>query len=37
MVTANLKSLLGRIVGELADPTAEGVLEQMKHLGAKEA
>jgi putative ABC transport system ATP-binding protein len=27
----------GRIVGELADPTAARVLEQMKHLGAKEA
>ena len=27
----------GRIVGELADPTAERVLEQMKHLGAREA
>jgi putative ABC transport system ATP-binding protein len=27
----------GRIVGELADPTAERVLERMKHLGAKEA
>jgi putative ABC transport system ATP-binding protein len=27
----------GRIVGELADPTAERVLERMKHLGAREA
>jgi putative ABC transport system ATP-binding protein len=27
----------GRIAGELADPTAERVLERMKHLGAKEA
>jgi putative ABC transport system ATP-binding protein len=27
----------GRIVGELADPTAVGVLERMKHLGAREA
>jgi putative ABC transport system ATP-binding protein len=27
----------GRIAGELADPTAERVLEQMKHLGAREA
>jgi putative ABC transport system ATP-binding protein len=27
----------GRIVGELADPTAARVLERMKHLGAKEA
>jgi putative ABC transport system ATP-binding protein len=27
----------GRIVGELADPTAERVLERMKHLGGREA
>jgi putative ABC transport system ATP-binding protein len=27
----------GRVVGELADPTAARVLEQMKHLGAREA
>ena len=27
----------GRIVGELADPTAVRVLERMKHLGAREA
>jgi putative ABC transport system ATP-binding protein len=27
----------GRIVGELADPTAAWVLERMKHLGAREA
>jgi putative ABC transport system ATP-binding protein len=27
----------GRIAGELADPTAARVLEQMKHLGAREA
>jgi len=27
----------GRIVGELADPTAARVLERMKHLGAREA